>query len=153
MKAPVRLIGFVILFVSLSFCAISAQARNVAHYPSIQDVVEMGMTRKKLDGDIKFYFADQPHPAIVGTLRQGFVLHKKANRVSSNTDEEACHVAMLAILRIYQAHARRAGGNAVINIESYYKEKSFRSEDQYECFIGSAKAGVILRGDIVKLAE
>ena len=152
MKIPVKLTRSVILLASLSFFAISAQARSVPLYPPIQGVLEMAKAKKKLRDDIQFYFSDQPHPASEATLRKGLVVHKKASKVD-RTDEEACHIAMLEILRVFQAHARRAGGNAVVNIESYYKRKSFRSEDRYECFTGSAKSGVILRGDIVRLAE
>ena len=152
MKMPAKFTGFIILLVSLPFCSISVQARSVPIYPPIQDVIEMGKTKKKLRDDVQLYFSDQPHPAIETTLRQGFVVHKKASKVD-RTDEEACHIAMLEILRVFQARAHRAGGNAVVNIESYYKKKSFRSEDQYECFTGYAKSGVILRGDIIKLEE
>jgi uncharacterized protein YbjQ (UPF0145 family) len=55
-----------------------------------------------------------------------------------------------ALLQMQQA-ARDMGGNAVVNIESFYKRKVFRSNDQFECHAGNIVAGVALRGDVVKL--
>jgi uncharacterized protein YbjQ (UPF0145 family) len=58
---------------------------------------------------------------------------------------------MLSALIQLQERARREGGNAVINIKSYYKKQTFSSESQFECHAGNIMAGVALKGDIVKL--
>lgn len=45
------------------------------------------------------------------------------------------------------------GGNAVVEVESYYKKQPFSSETQYECHVGAVIAGTALRGKVVKLAN
>jgi uncharacterized protein YbjQ (UPF0145 family) len=80
------------------------------------------------------------------------VTNKKTNK-ANKSDEEACHVAMLSGLIQLQERARKEGGNAVINIESYYKKKSYKSKDKFECHAGNIMAGVALKGDVVKLKK
>ena len=146
-----KMFGFAVLFISLSLLfTTGAQARNDAHFFSIQDAVKTAENRSSFSKGIKFYFADQPHPAVEATLSQGVVAYKKGS-ISDRTEVEACNRTFLAALAQLQARARKVGGNAIINIESYYKKTSFKSNDQYECRVGSARTGVMLRGDIVKL--
>ena len=40
----------------------------------------------------------------------------------------------------------REGGNAVVNIHSYYKSVPFKSNTEYECGAGKIMGGVALRG-------
>jgi hypothetical protein len=49
--------------------------------------------------------------------------------------------------------ARTEGGNAVINIVSYYKKNVFSSATEYECHAGAIIAGVALKGTVVKLSK
>ncbi|MCL2524620.1 MAG: excinuclease ATPase subunit [Betaproteobacteria bacterium] len=169
MKAFIK--AFVVLFVSLPLCA--AHARNTTHYLPIKGAIEMdnakeqstgdigigamqisqtiGATRK-IAGDIGLFFADQSHPGIEAVLTKDVVAYKKASaKAAYNSDEEACNLAMQSALTQLQERARKEGGNAVINIESYYKKKSFRSQNQFECHAGNAGAGVALKGNVVKL--
>jgi uncharacterized protein YbjQ (UPF0145 family) len=149
MKMSVKTAGFTALFVSLSLCAISVHARDTAHRFPIKDAIAMAKANG-LDDDIKFYFGNQKHPAVNATLVKGVVSNKKTN-ASNKTDEEACQWVMLSALLQLQKRARDEGGNAVINIESYYKKNAFKSNDQFECHTGTFLAGVALRGDVVKL--
>lgn len=150
MKMLVKTTGFAALFVSLSLCAPIAQARDTTHYLPVQDVIEMGKTKGELDDDVKLYFADQSHPAVQAMLVKGITTNKKTN-AANKSDEEACKWVMLTALIQMQQGARSNGGNAVVNIESFYKRNVFRSKDQYECHAGSIMSGVALRGDVVKL--
>jgi uncharacterized protein YbjQ (UPF0145 family) len=153
MKMPVKVVGFAALLASLLLCAIGAQARDTQNYFSIKDAVEMGRAKEgkwHLGSDIKLYFGDQSHPAVGSTLAKGVVTNKKSN-AANKSDEEACLTVMLSALIQLQERARNDGGNAVINIESYYKKKSFKSKDKFECHVGNIMAGVALKGDVVKL--
>jgi uncharacterized protein YbjQ (UPF0145 family) len=141
------------LFISLSLCAVSAQARNVPLFLPIQDAIKADKASSKLSGVVDFYFGDQPHPAVETTLSQGVVAYKKGSMTVDGTEAETCHRTFLAALTQLQEKARRAGGNAVINIESYYKKISFKSDDKYECRTGNVKTGVMLRGDVVRLKK
>jgi len=156
MKVLVKTTGSAALLVSLSLlCAGGVQARNEPFFFPIQDAFKTGEARSRFNGDIKFYFGDQPYPDVEATLSQGIVAYKKGTIYNAGEREEeevkTCHKTFLVALAELQARARRVGGNAVINIESYYKDVSFRSNDQYECRVGNAKTGVMLRGDIVRL--
>ena len=43
------------------------------------------------------------------------------------------------------------GGNAVINIRSFYKKNEMSSETKFECHVGLLMAGVALKGTVVYL--
>ncbi len=45
------------------------------------------------------------------------------------------------------------GGNAVINIASYYKKNTVSSDTEFECHAGAVIAGVAMIGDVVTLAK
>ncbi|MDR1849546.1 MAG: excinuclease ATPase subunit [Zoogloeaceae bacterium] len=152
MKLSVKMTALAALLVSLSLCLPTAQARDDTLYPLIKDALELGKAQGKLDGTIKFYFSGQSHPAVASRLVQGAASSKKTNS-ANKSDEEACHWAMLSVLVAFQERARKEGGNAVINLESYYKKKSYKNKDKYECHAGSIMAGVALKGDVVRLSN
>ncbi|MCL1861568.1 MAG: hypothetical protein FWG52_08580 [Proteobacteria bacterium] len=173
MKMSVKVAGFAALLVSLSFYMTSAQARNVTYFLPIQDVVEMGKAKAILGNDIELYFGNQPHPAIDMSLARDVVARSKARVEGDNfsamtdmppsiasqrtsteytvkNDEEACNRAMLAALVWFQKYARKVGGNAVVNIEGYYKKRTFSSDENFECHSGG-KSGIFLKGEVVRL--
>jgi len=150
MKISAKVTGFAALIISMSLCAPIAQARNTPHYLPIGSVIEMGRVRGELGGDIKLYFANQPHPPTKAVLRRGIVTNKKTNSINK-TDRQACKWVMLSALSQLQQAARDRGGNAVVNIESYYRKRPFRSMNRFECHAGRVVAGVALKGDIVRL--
>jgi hypothetical protein len=145
-----RLLLLLMSALVLPLCASDACARNTMQLHPIQDVLDMGKANRALGDDIQLYFADQPHPAIEATLSKGVVTNKKTNSVNKS-DVEACNWTMLSTLMQLQERARQDGGNAVINIASYYKKKRFESREQYECAAGGFMNGVALTGDVVKL--
>jgi hypothetical protein len=134
------------------------KGRESTYFLPIQDAFETSEAKKKLGGNVKFYFADQPHPDVdaKATLIQNFVVYKRDRDRSSEKsiekkEEQGCNRALVSILLAFQRYALKIGGNAVINIESYYKENPFRSNDQFECHAGLSVSHVVLKGDIVKL--
>ena len=151
MKMPARMVSFAASFILLSlFCTVDVQARNDAFFLSIQEAINsVGEAKLRFSDDVRFYFGDQPPLGVETTLAQ--VTAYKKGSITVKTEAEACNSAFLEALTQLQKLARRAGGDAVINIESYYKKRSFKSNSQYECHAGSAKVGVMLRGDIVRM--
>lgn len=145
-----KVVGFAAVLVSLSLCVPVAQARDTTHYFSVKNVIEMGKARGDLGNDVSFYFAGQPHPPVQATLVRGITTNKKTHS-GGKGDHEACNWALLTALIQMQQGARRHGGNAVVNIESFYKRSTYRSGSQYECHAGNIMAGVALRGDVVRL--
>lgn len=105
--------------------------------------------KSELDPDIKLFFGDQKHPKAKQTIGN-FTSNKKTNAVGKS-DETACNWAFLSAVIALQNRAKKEGGNAVINITSYYKKEEFRSSTEFECGAGTIMSGVALQGDVVIL--
>jgi uncharacterized protein YbjQ (UPF0145 family) len=125
-----------------------ADARDTEHKLPIKDAMAANKAVETLGPDVKFFFGpDAPKSAkVVGT----WVSNKKANFVGKS-DKDACEWAFLSAMLSLRDRAVAEGGNAVVNIESYYKKKPFTSATEYECHAGAVTGGVALRGTVVKL--
>lgn len=127
----------------------NSHARDNKLLIPIADLMEQGQTKDALDPEIRLLFAGQPYPE--PTRNYGnFVTNKKTNAFNKS-DSAACDWVMLSALIALQDRARSEGGNAVVNIESYYKKVVMSSATEFECHAGNIMAGVALRGDVVKL--
>jgi hypothetical protein len=100
---------------------------------------------------VAFYFDDQPHPKVERTLGE-YTSNQKTNAFNK-TDAEACQWVALSALLSLQKRALAEGGNAVINIHSYYKKNDLSDPTRYECHAGYAAAGVAFKGTAAKLAK
>ena len=129
----------------------NTQARDTKHSYPLADALGNEHAKEKLDGDIKFYFGDQKHPKVAKNFGE-FMSNKKTNAFNK-TDKFACEWAFLSAMLSFQDRARKMGGNAVINIRSYYKKNLISSASDYECGAGGVIAGVTFLGDVVKLAN
>ncbi|MBU2886436.1 excinuclease ATPase subunit [Gilvimarinus agarilyticus] len=132
---------------ALTFGAVNAQARDEGLMLPIQDVLTE--YTDKLDSDIKLYFGEQAYPA--PSKKLGSFTSNKKTKAVFKSDEEACSWAMLSALIALQERAVREGGNAVVDIVSYYKKNEMSSETQYECHAGKIMAGVAMRGRVVTI--
>lgn len=127
----------------------TAQARDTRHMLPIQDALSTPDAKAKLDGDIRFHFGAAPKGDI--TRRYGeFTANKKTNAFNKS-DIEACRWVFLSAMIALQDRARREGGNAVVNIRSYYKKNEVNSSREFECGAGAVMAGVTLKGEVVTL--
>lgn len=129
----------------------SAQARDTKHHFSIADALASPAYEGKLNSAIKLYFGDQTYPA--PTSKQGEYVSNKKTNAFGKSDLKACEWVLLSALISLQERAVAEGGNAVVNIRSYYKKNEFSSATQYECHAGAIMAGVALIGDVVTLPE
>lgn len=127
----------------------AAMARDTRYELKIEDVKKDSRYAGTVPTDVAFYFGDQA-PAKPGTDLGEFVTNRKSNSFG-RPDEEACRWAMMAALKVLHDRAISEGGNAVINIVSYYKKNTFKSDTLYECHAGGFVAGVALKGTVVKL--
>lgn len=143
--------SFVLGVLFVTFGIQAASARNTALILPVSSVMSMPDAKQKLDGSVKFYFGKSGHPAVLKKFGN-YVTNKKTNSFGK-PDEEACNWAMLSALITLQERAQNEGGNAVINIESYYKRQANSLNSEFECHAGAFVAGVALRGDVVKLAK
>jgi hypothetical protein len=129
-----------ILLVGLVVIALSsiAQARNTRLTFKIQDVLDSPDYKEKVGTSIAFYFPDHPAPPIAQNLGE-YVTNKKTNSFGKS-DETACRWAMLSALIELRDRAVEEGGNAVINVVSYYDKDELQDKSQYECHAGAVVA-------------
>lgn len=144
---------YLALFLSASLFLIAPEAysRDTQHMLSIQEALSSSDFQERLDPSVRLYFGEQKHPKVKATIGE-FSSNKKTNAFGKS-DEEACRWVLLSALIALQDRAKKEGGNAVINIASYYKKNTYSSNSKYECHAGAIMAGVALTGKVVKLAR
>lgn len=128
----------------------SARAADTLVLVGVPEAMSTPEYTEKLDGSVKFYFGDSPHPAVVQSFGN-FVTNKKTNGFAKSAGEACNHVLLSALLTL-QDQAKSLGGNAVVNIKSYFKQVEVTHDQQVECYKGFLMAGVALKGDVVKVA-
>lgn len=129
--------------------SLTSQARDTAHFLPIENALKAAQASGKIDGGVKFFFADQNHPA-VATDFGTFSTNKKTNAFGKS-DATACDWAMQSALIELFNRAVKEGADAIVEIESFYKKQAYRDSEKYECHAGAMVAGVALRGKVVKL--
>lgn len=140
-----------VISAALILIAPQAYSRDTQLFLSIQDAMQSADFKEKLDPSIRFYFGDAKHPKVKRSHGR-FSSNKKTNAFNKS-DEEACQWVLLSALLSFQDRVRNEGGNAVINLYSYYKKNTFKSTTQYECHAGAIIAGAALSGEVVTLAR
>ena len=140
-------VGLIITTVLLH--ATNAIARDTRHMYSIAEALRTSGAIERMDKDIRMFFGKQPHPPIAERIGT-YTSNKKTNSFNKS-DKAACEWAFLSAILSFQQRAKREGGNAVVNIRSYYKKQNVSSPTKYMCGAGAFVAGVTFRGDVVKL--
>lgn len=126
----------------------SAHARDTTLRLPIQDVLEDAEFKSRLAGGAELHFGKAAPAGKFEDLGE-FVTNRKTNAFGKS-DEKACKWAMLSALLQLQEKAKSLGGNAVVNIRSYYKREENWSDTEYECHAGGLIGGVALKGRIVR---
>ena len=143
--------GYGIACALLLTAATSAQANDRKHMLPIKEALASAAADERLGDSVKFYFGNQPSPAVV--KRMGVDQTSQKTNAFAKSDEKACNWVFLSALRQMEKRARELGANAVINIASNYKNVEVKSDTEFECHAGAIMAGVALKGEIVKVAE
>lgn len=142
---------YLILISMVLFSFSVGHARNTVIKVSIEDALAWGEREAVLDDSISLYFGDQAHSAVEQSLGT-YTANRKTNSFNKS-DQKACQWAFLSAMAVLQQRAVREGGNAVINIRSYYYKNEFSSATEFECGAGNVVAGVTMVGDVVRLAK
>lgn len=132
-----------------SVLCLPAVARDTTLHIPLADVLDMPDAVGKLDPDIKFYLAGQATPKVVKRFSSD-VTNPKTNGFNKS-DEVACKWAALSALISLQERTKREGGNAVVDIVSYYKKVEYKSATDFECHAGAFVTGVALKGTSAKV--
>ena len=126
-------------------------ARDTRHMYPIGAALNTPAAKEKLGSAVRFYFGKQEHPAVTRALGE-YTANRKTN-AANKSDREACEWVFLTALLALRDRAVQDGGDAVIDIKSFYKKNEVVSDSEYECHAGAFVAGVALRGTVVKLAK
>ena len=127
----------------------TADARDTRQQFDIATAIAAGKADGTLDGSVQFHFKGARAPAIA--TRLGPARTNKKTNAFGKSDGTACQWVFLGALKALQEAARERGANAVIDIESNYKNQVFTSATQYECGAGGLMAGVALKGVYAKV--
>ena len=144
-------LAYLVLISMVLFSYSTGEARNTVLKVSIEGALEWGEREGVLLDSISLYFGDQDHPAIERDFGE-YSANKKTNGVGKS-DQKACQWAFLAAMKTLQGRARNEGGNAVVNIHSYYYKNEYSSTTDFECGAGNIMSGVTMVGTVVTLAE
>jgi hypothetical protein len=147
-----RAFGLILSVASAIVCSAfvsPAVARDVFNLP-IDRAMLMSQTNERLDGTVKFYFGQTPHPEVLRRFGD-YVANEKTNAVGK-TDLGACAWVFQSALLSLQKRAHALGAKAVINIHSFYKKDDVSSETEIPCHTGFLMAGIALKGDLVTVA-
>ena len=142
---------FAVMMVSFLglLAAASSSARDTKNMWPISDAMGTADAKAKLDKGIKYYFGDSTHPDVAQNF--GVYMSNKKTNGANKEDKEACEWAFLSAMISFQERAVALGGDAVINIRSYYRKNEISSQTQYECGSGALMSGVTFQGEVVKL--
>jgi hypothetical protein len=149
MKPMIRTAALVVAAGIACGLSLQAMARDEVLKLPIADAAKANQADTRLDGSVKFFWGDQPHPAPLQTLGT-YTANKKTN-FFNKSDKEGCEWAWLSAMLTLQERVKKEGGNALIDIHSVYRNGDFSSQTEYECGAGSVVGGVALRGTVVKL--
>jgi uncharacterized protein YbjQ (UPF0145 family) len=141
-----------ITFLIVSLATVSPlHARDTRHLLPIAAALETKDAQDKLEGSVKFFFGEQPAPQILTKLGSD-VANRKTNAFGKS-DDKACNWAFLSALVALEKRAQQLSANAVVNVVSYYNRKVMSSITEFECHAGAIIAGVVLKGDFVKIGD
>jgi hypothetical protein len=145
----IRIVALAIAATAILTARPTSARDDLQQFP-IRFALEQPEARTKLDRAVKLYFGKAPHPAVAGDL--GDFKTNKKTRSFGRGDQEACDWAFLSAVMQLQDRARALRADAVVEIESCYKNQPFVSDTEYQCGAGGFAAGVALRGRFVKFA-
>ena len=128
-----------------------ASARDDRNRYSIEEAMNTSAAKEKLNKGYTYRFGGQSHAAVVSN--HGEYMSNKKTNAFGKSDKEACLWVFLSAMLSFQDRIEKEGGNAVINVRSYYKKNDFSSETEFECGNGAIMAGVTFLGDVVTLAD
>ncbi len=140
---------YVLVLISLLIFSVDLQARDTKHHLSIQEALNSEAFEGRLNQNIKFYFGNESHSKITKNFGD-FVTNKKTNAFGKS-DQKACEWVFLSALLVLEQRAVKEGGNAVVNIQSFYKKNEMSSKTEFECHAGNVIAGVALKGTVVRI--
>jgi len=134
-------------FIFVLFSSSDAKSADDRYLFSIEEALDKHS--EVVDHSIGLYFAVRPQERITTDFGT-FVSNRKTN-ARLKAPETSCSWAFMSAIKSLQQRAKAEGGNAIINIHSFYKKNEFFSEKVYECHDGRNVSGVALKGSVVNI--
>jgi hypothetical protein len=142
-----RISAIALAAVAATLVASIALARDTHLKLPIKDALGTPAAKEALGTNVKFVFGSKP----AGAKEIGTYTSNKKTNFANKSDKEGCEWAFLSAMIALKERAIAEGGNAVVNIQSYYKKNEFSSATEYECGAGAFVGGVTMRGTVAKL--
>jgi hypothetical protein len=140
-------------FIMMALLAGKVQARGKAEQVEIKfdEAVKSYEDKKgrKLDGSVKFYWADEKAPA-----QGGDTLSARGMTMQRGSQEERCAKALATALISFQERAKTDGYNAVVGIETFY-DSSTKSGSRNKCLCmgGRSNTRTTVKGKLAKVGK
>lgn len=126
-------------------------ARDTKNMWPVAEAMNSAEAKAQLNQGVQFFFGDSAHPEVEKSF--GVFQSNKKTRGVGRTDKEACDWTFLSAMLSFQQRAKEMGGDAVINIVSYYRQQTISNATEYQCGSGALMSGVTFRGEVVKLKQ
>ena len=139
--------GLVIFTVFLS---LNLEAKDNVHFFPIDSALTQHSAL--VNPNIELYFATTLPPEKVSSDFGTFTSNKTTN-ARRKPPRQSCDWVFMSAIKSLQQRAATEGGDAVVNIHSYYNKIEKFDEEVYECHDGKNVSRVVLRGTVVKLEE
>ena len=149
MRANISFLG-IVLALALAVVASRASGRETFHDLDVRTAAASSVGRARLL-DVAFYMKGQAHPAVAQDL--GEYRSNRRTNAFNKSDQEACEIAFLSAVIVFQKRAKAMGGNAVVDLKSITKGKELESATQYRCIAGNVVANVALSGRVVRFKK
>jgi hypothetical protein len=144
------------LLLMLAVMPLASQARNTKLLLPISEVTNSSSFRQSAGNDIHFRFRAAPTSGVAAdakpaedALAKAVATPVRGKRYDEEeSDRRTCREAFRLALVDFANQARRKGGNAVVNIVSFYGGVEMASLSEYECHAGYTRSVVELKGNI-----
>lgn len=141
----------ILVFFCLGAMTMPVLAKDNWHQLSAEDAKNSALGKDKLRPEIKLYMKGQAHPKVIKTLGE-YKANKRTNGFGKSA-QQACDRAFVSALMALQDRAVREGGNAVIDIYTITKDKTYESAEKYSCIKGGFVTNVALMGTVANVAK
>ena len=103
-------------------------------------------------GGTKFYFGDQDHPSVARQISADHSSKRSMGGAHAGAaSETGCQRAFAGALIAFADKAKLTGGDAVIDVQSGFGDKTSDSSTSFICGSGRMMSGMTVTGKIVKL--
>jgi hypothetical protein len=129
--------------------ALSSHARDTKIMFPLEKAMNTPDFKSKVGDKVKFIFGDST--AAPAGQDKGVTTTNQKTNAFNKSDDAACIWVFTSAMIAISKKAQSEGADAVVGIVSNYKNNEYSSTKDFECHVGTAVAGVALKGKMLKL--